>query len=44
MKKILLIALAMLFCFGAIAQAAEFDLSIAHIVAEDNSWHKASVS
>jgi TRAP-type C4-dicarboxylate transport system substrate-binding protein len=43
MKKILLIALAMLFCFGAIAQAAEFDLSIAHIVAEDNSWHKASV-
>ena len=43
MKKILLIALALLLCLGSVAQAAEFDLSIAHIVAEDNSWHKASV-
>ena len=43
MKKLLLIALALLLCLGSVAQAAEFDLSIAHIVAEDNSWHKASV-
>lgn len=43
MRKILLFTLAMLLLFSVTAQAADFTLSIAHIVAEDNTWHKACV-
>ncbi|MDO4548461.1 MAG: TRAP transporter substrate-binding protein [Clostridia bacterium] len=43
MKKLLMVALVLAMVMAPVAQAAEFDLSIAHIVAEDNSWHKASV-
>ncbi len=41
MRKILLLVMALLLLFATTAQAADFELSIAHIVAEDNTWHKA---
>lgn len=41
-KRILLLALVLTLCLLPVAHAAEYSLSIAHIVAEDNSWHKAS--
>ena len=41
-KRLVLIILALTLFVLPVAHAAEFNLSIAHIVAEDNSWHKAS--
>lgn len=41
MRKVLLLAVALMMLVGITAQAADYSLSIAHIVAEDNTWHKA---
>ena len=43
MKKVACLALFLALAVGVAAHAAEFNLTIAHIVNEDNSWHKASV-
>lgn len=46
MKKLitLVLALVLVFSVGATAaQAAEYTINIAHIVNEDNSWHKAAL-
>lgn len=46
MKRLitLVLALVLVFAVGATAaQAAEFQINIAHIVNEDNSWHKAAL-
>ena len=43
MKKVVCLALFLALAMGVVAHAAEFKLTVAHIVAEDNSWHKASV-
>ena len=43
MKKVACLALFLALVMGVAAHAAEFNLTIAHIVDEGNSWHKASV-
>ncbi len=43
MKKVACLALFLALVMGVAAHAAEFNLTIAHIVDEANSWHKASV-
>lgn len=43
MKKVTCLALFLALAMGVAAHAAEFNLTIAHIVDEGNSWHKASV-
>ena len=42
MKKVASLALFLALVMGVAAHAAEFNLTIAHIVDEGNSWHKAS--
>lgn len=44
MKKVVTIILVLMLCLGvANAFAADFDLTVSHIVDESNSWHLASV-
>ena len=43
MKKVACLALFLALAMGAATHAAEFNLTVAHIVDEANSWHRASV-